>query len=109
MKPRSIENVSASLLESLQPSNGVIEVGSTPEEILASSRQHEVMGQRPASLRSGRYALYRQFEFEDWIVSAVGVVLDGTARESNIGRGPDRLSDAFRTVSEPFFEVGGHR
>ncbi len=108
MEARSIENISTSPFEGLQPSNGVIQVVSTPKEILASSRQHKVMRQRPASLRSGCYALNRQSEIEDWIVSPVGVVLDGTACESNIGRSPDRLSDTFRAVSESFFKVGRH-
>jgi hypothetical protein len=109
MEARSIENISTSHFEGLQPANGVMQVRSAPKEILASSCQHKVMRQRPASLRSGCYALNRQSEFEDWIISPVSVILDGTARESNIGRSPDRLSDTFRAVSESFFKVGGHR
>ncbi len=68
-KPRRIEHVRACRFESLQPFDGIVEVGAAMEEILRPRRQDEILAKRPGGFARRRDPLDRQAEFVDRLAS----------------------------------------
>jgi hypothetical protein len=76
METRGVEHICAGLLEGLEPAERVIEIGTVPEEVLATGGEDEIVRELPSSLDCCLYSFDSQAELEERIIFAAGMILD---------------------------------
>jgi len=104
-----IEHIRPGFVESLQPSDGVVEIGPPAEEILGAGGEHEIGLQGARRADGGRDPLEGMGELVNRPGLIAAIVFDRTAGQSCGIRGKDGFAGTFWAVPLAFFEVGGHR